>query len=586
MGLNRRSKHIELQFLWLQDHHKNGVIKVKKVSSLENPADIFTKHVSASTLAKHLPSCGLQELRVGEGDNYHHYNNNNHIFFSDSKFRKGFHHVQAQAPPQHLPQEAEEEIDNIFDFDICMIETEDANTTQPDTTTTSTERTAMQILAEVLQRKRQQQQKKNEQQQQQIQQQQVEQQVFREHHHPITSRLLTTTTSTSPTTINEEPQEEPSSERGLSLSSLSSCSRRKRRTSSPGRVKEEEEGERREEGEGGTSSSIIINSDCGHQEASEEEHHCSHLLSHLVHIFSLICACIFIAVCHQNRWLHQPPPQQSVDHLRSHQAPWRTSVEHQQLEHQQHQLLILFEHLQQHQEHLQQDGSSTINWGISADGHQWEWRAADHRGASASSRGWGPIITREGSISLRPQTTHQQHQDREGSEDPHHWQHHLWYFFKWCIIPHTTIRDHQQDLWQLWNHHGWWHRLGHHDIRLQPHHASGLHEAGIGAQIIDTMGSISSEGSHQRVHSAWWHPLWEVHQNREHHLGGHRWVNALRSSSSSSFSITIERRNERHQLLHRWSCIASHQWEAQGPSVFGPHPSEVGAEQPHLIKYT
>ena len=35
MGLNRRSKHIELKFLWLQDHHKNGVIKVKRVSSRE-----------------------------------------------------------------------------------------------------------------------------------------------------------------------------------------------------------------------------------------------------------------------------------------------------------------------------------------------------------------------------------------------------------------------------------------------------------------------------------------------------------------------------------------------------------------------
>ena len=144
---------------------------------------------------------------------------------------------------------AQEETDNIFDLDICMIETEDINTTQPTTTTTSTEKTAMQILAGVLQRKRQQQQKKNEQQQQQIQPQQVEQQVFREHHHPITSRLLTTTTSTSPTTTKEEPQEGLSSERGLSLSSLSSCSRRKRRTSSPGRVKEEEEGEGKEEGE-------------------------------------------------------------------------------------------------------------------------------------------------------------------------------------------------------------------------------------------------------------------------------------------------------------------------------------------------
>ena len=153
MGLNRRSKHIELKFLWLQDHHKNGVIKVKRVSSLENPSDIFTKNVSASTLAKHLPSCGLQELRVGEGED-----NNHHIFhlLTDTKFRKGFHQVQAQAPSLHLLQEAEDqETDNIdiFDMDICMIETEDNTTTTPTTTTTaSTEKTAMQILAEVLQK--------------------------------------------------------------------------------------------------------------------------------------------------------------------------------------------------------------------------------------------------------------------------------------------------------------------------------------------------------------------------------------------------------------------------------------------------
>ena len=123
MGLNRRSKHIELKFLWLQDHHKNGVIKVKRVSSLENPSDIFTKNVSASTLVKHLPSCGLQELRVGEGED-----NNHHIFhlLTDTKFRKGFHQAQAQVPSLHLLQEAEEqETDNIFDMDICMIETED-----------------------------------------------------------------------------------------------------------------------------------------------------------------------------------------------------------------------------------------------------------------------------------------------------------------------------------------------------------------------------------------------------------------------------------------------------------------------------
>ena len=119
MGLNRRSKHIELKFLWLQDHHKNGVIKVKRVSSLENPADIFTKNVSASTLAKHLPACGLQELRVGEGDN-----NNHHIFhpLTDTKFRKGSH--QAQAHARHPQQEAEEqETDNSSSTSSCTTST-------------------------------------------------------------------------------------------------------------------------------------------------------------------------------------------------------------------------------------------------------------------------------------------------------------------------------------------------------------------------------------------------------------------------------------------------------------------------------
>ena len=295
MGLNCRSKHIELKFLWLQDHHKNGVIKVKRVSSLENPADIFTKNVSASTLAKHLPACGLQELRVGEGED-----NNHHIFhlLTDTKFRKGFHQAQAQVPALRLQQEAEEqEIDNIFDMDICMIETEDNTTTPPTTTTTSpTEKTAMQILAEVLQRQKQQQQKKE--------QQQVEQQVFREHHHPIASRLLTTTTST-PTTTLREPQEGDSSERGCVFIICVILSKEKEKDIISRKGKERR---RKGRGEGGTSSSTIIIGDCSCQETSkEEDNHSSHLFPHLVHIFSLICVCIFIAVCHQNNWFHQPP---------------------------------------------------------------------------------------------------------------------------------------------------------------------------------------------------------------------------------------------------------------------------------------
>ena len=57
----------------------------------------------ASTLFRHLPACGLQELLVGEGGDY-----NNSIFhiLTDIKFRKGFHH---QAPPAQAQQADKEE---------------------------------------------------------------------------------------------------------------------------------------------------------------------------------------------------------------------------------------------------------------------------------------------------------------------------------------------------------------------------------------------------------------------------------------------------------------------------------------------
>ena len=122
MGLNPRSKHIELKFLWLQDHHKNGVIKVKgfllkKILPTSSPKMCQHRlwlNIFFSVVFKNFVS--------EKGYNYHRYNS--YIFFADAKFRKGFH----QALPL-LQEQQEEEIDqHLYDIDICMTDstTEDS----------------------------------------------------------------------------------------------------------------------------------------------------------------------------------------------------------------------------------------------------------------------------------------------------------------------------------------------------------------------------------------------------------------------------------------------------------------------------
>ena len=60
MGLNCRSKHIELRHLWHKDNDKNVVIKVKKASSENQPAGALRQEPS---LRKHLSANGLRGLQ-------------------------------------------------------------------------------------------------------------------------------------------------------------------------------------------------------------------------------------------------------------------------------------------------------------------------------------------------------------------------------------------------------------------------------------------------------------------------------------------------------------------------------------------
>ena len=49
-GLPRRSRHIEIRLLWLQEQMKINKIKVSHRAGTENPADLFTKCLPTKTL--------------------------------------------------------------------------------------------------------------------------------------------------------------------------------------------------------------------------------------------------------------------------------------------------------------------------------------------------------------------------------------------------------------------------------------------------------------------------------------------------------------------------------------------------------
>ena len=60
LGAGKRMKHIEIQNLWVQQLVRNGLVRLVKVSTHENPADILTKHVNRSWLDYVLMMCHIR----------------------------------------------------------------------------------------------------------------------------------------------------------------------------------------------------------------------------------------------------------------------------------------------------------------------------------------------------------------------------------------------------------------------------------------------------------------------------------------------------------------------------------------------
>eukprot|EP00971_Amphidinium_carterae_P153756 3048614-Amphidinium_carterae.1 len=54
LGLNRKAKHVQLKFLYIQDVVQRGELTIKKIPTTHNPADVLTKHLPAATIQSHL----------------------------------------------------------------------------------------------------------------------------------------------------------------------------------------------------------------------------------------------------------------------------------------------------------------------------------------------------------------------------------------------------------------------------------------------------------------------------------------------------------------------------------------------------
>ena len=61
-GTTRRTRHIDLRFLYLQHLVKSGGIRILKIPGDQNTADVLTMYVTADTVCRHLEKLGLADV--------------------------------------------------------------------------------------------------------------------------------------------------------------------------------------------------------------------------------------------------------------------------------------------------------------------------------------------------------------------------------------------------------------------------------------------------------------------------------------------------------------------------------------------
>ena len=58
-GVTKKTRHIDLKFLYMQELVKQGIVELRKVAGTNNPADLMTKYVAAETLQRMVDQLGL-----------------------------------------------------------------------------------------------------------------------------------------------------------------------------------------------------------------------------------------------------------------------------------------------------------------------------------------------------------------------------------------------------------------------------------------------------------------------------------------------------------------------------------------------
>ena len=59
-GASRKTKHVELRYLYVQEPVASGMVRIRKVLGTLNPADILTKYITKDTLHRHLSTFGFE----------------------------------------------------------------------------------------------------------------------------------------------------------------------------------------------------------------------------------------------------------------------------------------------------------------------------------------------------------------------------------------------------------------------------------------------------------------------------------------------------------------------------------------------
>ena len=68
LGLTRKSKHVQLRYLFRKDLLADGQLQLRKIRAGKNPAAMLTNHLTASNLHKLLPKLGVRTRAADSKD--------------------------------------------------------------------------------------------------------------------------------------------------------------------------------------------------------------------------------------------------------------------------------------------------------------------------------------------------------------------------------------------------------------------------------------------------------------------------------------------------------------------------------------